>query len=249
VAELLRRIALFGATSAIVQEAARRFAADGDRIHCVGRNAERLRIVAEDLRSRGATEVTTEAIDLDLIEEHAALIRRADAALGGIEIALVGHGALVDQETANEDFNPALAGIKTNFLSPASLSLELARILKPRRAGTIAVIGSVAGDRGRRKNFAYGAAKGGLDIWLGGLRNDSAAHNIAVVTIKPGFVDTPMTAHMKKGLLFASARAVGGGVYRAILAKKDIAYVPWFWRWIMFVVRAIPEGVFKNLNI
>jgi NAD(P)-dependent dehydrogenase (short-subunit alcohol dehydrogenase family) len=107
----------------------------------------------------------------------------------------------------------------------------------------------VAGDRGRGSNFAYGAAKGGLALFAQGLRNRWHAAGVHVLTVKPGFVDTPMTTHVPKNPLFASAPAVAAAIVRAADARRDVVYVPWFWRWIMTIVRAIPERMFKKMGL
>jgi short-subunit dehydrogenase len=111
------------------------------------------------------------------------------------------------------------------------------------------VITSVAGDRGRQSNYVYGAAKGGLDRFLQGLRNRLHPAGVAVVTLKPGFVDTPMTAGVAKSPLFASSRRVGRAIHRAIEARRNVVYIPWFWRPIMFLITSMPEAVFKRLRL
>jgi len=137
----------------------------------------------------------------------------------------------------------------TNCASVISLLRILADYFEQQRRGCIAVISSVAGDRGRQSNYVYGAAKGAVTVFLQGLRNRLYKSGVAVVTIKPGTVDTPMTAGMKKGLLFASASSVGQGIYKAMLARKEVVYLPWFWRPIMFIIRSIPEPIFKKLSL
>src|SRR5690606_18496324 len=134
---------------------------------------------------------------------HAALVQEADAALGGIDLALLAHGVLGDQRVCETDFEAAKALLHTNFVSPASLLTHLANLLEPRGTGVLIVISSVAGDRGRQSNYVYGASKGGLSVWLQGLRNRLAPHGVRVLTVKPGFVDSPMTSHLPKNRLFA----------------------------------------------
>jgi decaprenylphospho-beta-D-erythro-pentofuranosid-2-ulose 2-reductase len=117
------------------------------------------------------------------------------------------------------------------------------------RNGCIAVISSVAGDRGRQSNYVYGAAKGALTVFLSGLRNRLVKAGVTVITIKPGFVDSPMTASFRKGFLWVSPAVVGRGVYRAIVSRKDVVYLPWYWRYIMMAVVLIPERMFKRLSL
>ena len=127
--------------------------------------------------------------------------------------------------------------------------MPLANRFEQSRGGCIAVISSVAGDRGRQSNYVYGSAKGGLDRFLQGLRNRLYRAGVAVVTIKPGFVDTPMTAALPKNALYASPRQVARGVYRAIEARRSVVYLPWFWRPIMLLIKLLPESVFKRLRL
>jgi len=245
----VKRIVVFGATSAIAQACARIWAGRGDALFLVGRNAERLEAVAGDLKVRGASQVEWLAHDLADLEAHESLVARADAALGGIDVALVAHGVLGDQMLLREDVSLAVESIHVNFVSAASLLAHLANLLERRKAGTIAVISSVAGDRGRQSNYVYGAAKAGLTAFASGLRNRLQKSGVSVVTIKPGFVDTPMTAHVKKGPLFARPDTVARAIVRAIDRRKDVVYVPGFWRLIMWVVRSIPERIFKRLSL
>ena len=245
----MKRIVVFGATSAIAQACARIWAGRGDALFLVGRNAERLEAVAGDLKVRGASQVEWLAHDLADLEAHESLVARADATLGGIDVALVAHGVLGDQMLLREDVPLAVESIHVNFVSAASLLAHLANLLERRKAGTIAVISSVAGDRGRQSNYVYGAAKAGLTAFASGLRNRLQKSGVSVVTIKPGFVDTPMTAHVKKGPLFARPDTVARAIVRAIDRRKDVVYVPGFWRLIMWVVRSIPERIFKRLSL
>jgi decaprenylphospho-beta-D-erythro-pentofuranosid-2-ulose 2-reductase len=246
--ELGPRVLVVGATSAIAAEAARLYATRGARLFLTARHPERLAAVAADLRVRGA-EVTTAVLD---VTDRAAVARTMDAAWSayeGLDIALVAHGVLPDQARGQADPAEALASFEVNLLSVVALLTPLANRFEAAGRGCIAVIGSVAGDRGRQSNYLYGAAKGGLDRFLEGLRNRLYPAGVAVVTLKPGFVDTPMTAGLRQGPLFVSARLAGRGVYRAIERRRPVAYIPWFWRPIMLVVRALPEAVFKRMRL
>ena len=246
----MSNILVFGATSAIAQETARLFAAAGDALYLVARNAERLNVVADDLRVRGARQAETEGLDANDTDAHEGLVRRAEEALGGLDTVLVAHGTLGDQAASEADFAAAEAELRTNFLSVVSLLTHVANRFERQRRGRIAVISSVAGDRGRKSNYVYGTAKGALTIFLQGLRNRLHAAGVQVTTIKPGFVDTPMTAHIAdKGPLFATPQQVARGIHRAIEQGRDVVYVPWFWWGIMTVIRAIPETVFKRLSL
>ncbi len=243
------RVLIVGATSAIATETARVYAAYGARLFLTGRHAERLDAVAADLRVRGAAAVETAVLDVTDRGRCAAVAEQAWQAFGGLDVALIAHGVLPDQASAQASADDALAAMEVNLLSAVALLTPLANRFEASGRGCIAVIGSVAGDRGRQSNYVYGAAKGGLDRFLQGLRNRLYHVGVAVVTLKPGFVDTPMTAGMPQGPLFASARRAGRAVHRAIERRRDVAYIPWFWRPIMAIVRAIPEPIFKRLRL
>lgn len=244
-----RRVLIVGATSAIAAETARAYAAYGARLFLTGRNPERLQAVAEDLKVRGASAVETAVLDVTDRRRAAEVTDAAWSAFGGLDVALLAHGVLPDQKRCQASADETVAALEVNFVATAALLTPLAERFEGARAGCIAVITSVAGDRGRQSNYVYGAAKGGLDRFLEGLRNRLFHSGVAVVTLKPGFVDTPMTAGLPQGPLFASARRVGRAIHRAIERRSNVAYVPWFWRPIMVVVRSLPEGVFKRLRL
>ncbi|RME50328.1 MAG: SDR family oxidoreductase [Caldilineae bacterium] len=245
-----RRVLIAGATSAIAQETAKRFAAAGDALFLAGRNRERLEAIAADLRVRGAERVGIAVLDLTETEQHPALIEEAADALGGLDTVLIAHGTLSDQSACQQDFALTEREMKTNFLSVVSLLTHLANRFEAQGYGTIAVISSVAGDRGRQSNYVYGAAKAGVSAFLQGLRNRLHRAGVTVITIKPGFVDTPMTAHIPdKGLLWVGPDVVGRGIYRAIQRRQDVVYLPWFWWGIMWVIKHIPEGIFKKMSL
>jgi len=242
------RLLIIGATSAIAQEAAKCFAADGAELFLVGRSAQKLQAIASDLTVRGAKRVETFVVDLDDFERHAAMIDAAITAFDGIDAALLAYGTLGDQRKCELSVAETTREFTTNCTSVLALLTLLANYFEGQRRGCIAVITSVAGDRGRRSNYVYGAAKGAVSLFLQGLRGRLSSAGVSVLTIKPGLVDTPMTANIKKGPIFASARAVGQGVYRAIQARKEVVYVPRYWRPIMLVVRSIPERAFKRVR-
>jgi short-subunit dehydrogenase len=245
----MNKILIVGATSAIAEATARIYAAKGARLFLVARNAQRLDAVAADLRTRGAAAVETEAMDANAFDRHRALVERADQALGGIDLALIAHGTLPDQKACERSFELIRTELETNCLSTLSLLTHLANLLEPRGTGTLAVISSVAGDRGRQSNYVYGTAKGAVSLFLQGLRNRLSKSGVRVLTIKPGFVDTPMTADFPKGALWAKPEQIASGIERAVEKGRDIVYLPGFWRLIMLVIRAIPEGIFKRLSL
>ncbi len=245
----MNKVLILGATSAIAQATVRLLSARGAALYLVGRNAEHLAAVAQDATTRGAARVASEALDLNDFAAHEALVERATAALGGLDGALLAHGVLGDQTASERSWTEAEKVLRTNFLSAASLLTVLANRFEAQKAGTLVVISSVAGDRGRQSNYIYGASKGALSVYLQGLRNRLARSGVAVVTVKPGFVDTPMTADMKKNALFASPEKVARGILRAADKRRNEVYLPGFWRLIMFIIRSIPEGIFKRLKL
>jgi short-subunit dehydrogenase len=247
-AEHSSRVLIVGATSAIATEAAKAFANRGARLFLTGRDLAKLGAVADDLRVRGASQVETTVLDVVDVARHSVAVDEAMTCWGGLDIVLIAHGTLPDQGRCQASAADALRALEVNFTATAALLTVVANRFESQRRGCIAVITSVAGDRGRRSNYVYGAAKGGLHVFLQGLRSRLYPAGVTVVEIKPGLVDTPMTAHLVKHALFASPRRVGDAVHRAILKGRDIAYVPWFWRFVMFGVRLLPERVFKRLK-
>lgn len=245
----MKRILIVGANSAIAREAARFFAAAGDELFLVARDAVKMETTANDLKARGASRVETFEMDANDFDRHGLILHEAEEILGGLDVLLIAHGTLPDQKACEASFEKTEEELRTNFLSIVSLVTLAANDFEKKKAGTIAVITSVAGDRGRPSNYVYGAAKGATSIFLSGLRARLSKANVAVVDIRPGFVDTPMTSSLPKNPLFASPEAVGRGVYMAIQKKKDVVYLPWFWRGIMTAVCMIPERIFKRLKI
>ncbi|HCB15316.1 MAG TPA: short-chain dehydrogenase [Gammaproteobacteria bacterium] len=246
----MRNILIIGATSAIAEATARRFAASGARFYLAGRNVERLAAIARDLEIRSGQPVVQESLDLDELDTHPALLERASQTLGGIDVALIAHGTLPDQQACQQSAPLTLAAIHTNALSVISLATLLANSFETRGRGTLIAISSVAGDRGRQSNYVYGAAKGMVSLFLQGLRNRLSRKGIQVITIKPGFVDTPMTAAFeKKGFLWAQPDHIAQGITAAVDRGRDEVYLPWFWRWIMMLIVHIPEGMFKRLKL
>lgn len=240
---------MVGATSAIAMATAREYAREGARLFLVARDAERLAAVAADLRVRGAAAVETAVLDARDRARHESLLDAVEATLGPPDVVLLAHGVLPDQSRCEQSVAATLESIEVNFTSTVALLTLLANRLEARRGGVIAVIGSVAGDRGRQSNYVYGAAKGGLAIFLQGLRNRLHRSGVVVVTLKPGFVDTPMTAAVPKNPLFASAATAGRAIHRAIERRRDVVYIPWFWRPIMAAVKSLPEALFKRLRL
>ena len=246
----MSKVLIIGATSAIAQATARIMAARGDALILVGRSEEKLKAVADDLLVRGAERVDFTAMDANETGKHEPLIGTVYEMLGGLDTVLIAHGILPDQEASQKDYDEAAQSLNTNFMSVVSFLTPIANRFEEQKHGCIAVISSVAGDRGRQSNYVYGTAKAAVSTFLSGLRNRLSKSGVAVVDIRPGFVDTPMTAEFeKKGFLWAKPEAIAKGIIKAIDKKKDIVYLPFFWRWIMLIIRCIPERIFKKLGL
>ncbi|WP_353072633.1 SDR family oxidoreductase [Tunturiibacter gelidiferens] len=244
-----RKILVLGATSGIAEATCRIWAAQGASLFLVARNAEKLAAVAADLKTRGASYIDTAVADLDDTDQHPSLLAHAINSLTGMDIAYLAHGVLGDQTDAERDFNTAAQILHTNFMAPVSLLTWLANFCVQRRSGTLAVLSSVAGDRGRKSNYVYGSSKAGLSAFLGGLRNRIDREGVTVLTIKPGPIKTAMTAGMPKSEKFADVDSVAESIVSAIDKRRDILYVPFQWQPIMFIIRNIPEMIFKKLNL
>jgi len=245
----MQKILIIGATSAIAEATARRWAARGEALFLVGRNAARLAAIAADLRVRGAAQVATLAMDATDYAAHAPMLDAAMVALGGLDVALIAHGTLPDQKACENSVELTLQEIDTNALSVVALATRFGEKFAAQGYGALAVISSVAGDRGRQSNYVYGAAKGMVSLFLQGLRNRLAKQGVQVLTIKPGFVDTPMTASFKKGALWAQPDDIARGIVQGIDKGRDELYLPGFWWLIMTVIRHIPERIFKRLSL
>jgi decaprenylphospho-beta-D-erythro-pentofuranosid-2-ulose 2-reductase len=243
------RILILGATSSIAIATARELAVCGTSMYLVARTASKLEVVACDLMTRGAANVTTQVLDLNDTGAHPEMLATAAETLGGIELALIAHGLLGDQEAAQANYAVAESILVTNFLSAVSLCTWLGNYFELRGQGVLAAISSVAGDRGRKSNYVYGASKGALNIFLDGLRNRIDRHGVQVLTIRPGFVATPMTAHLPQNALFADPNVIAAGILKAIAARQDIVYLPPMWALVMWIVRSIPQSLFKKMNM
>lgn len=244
----MRKVLVIGATSAIAEATARLFAADGDALFLVGRSAAHLEHVADDLRTRGAARVDTFVMDANDLSAHETMLTRAEDALGELDTVLIAYGTLPDQAACERDVDLALAAWQTNAASPMALLTRLANRLEARGHGTLAVISSVAGERGRKTNYVYGSAKAALTTFLEGLRHRLHGRGVHVLTIKPGLVDTPMTESFEKGVLWSTPERVARDIHRAIGRQREELYTPGFWRFVMLVIRNMPRWLFKRTN-
>ncbi|MFY2763398.1 SDR family oxidoreductase [Arenimonas sp. MALMAid1274] len=242
----MQRILIIGASSAIAEATAREFARRGARLFLVARDPERLEAICADLRLRGAT-ADGHVLDANDIPGHGAMLDAAWASLGTVDVALIAHGTLPDQAACSASVQLSLREFATNGTSVIALCAALAQRLQA--PATLAVISSVAGDRGRASNYLYGSAKSAVSAFTSGLRQALNGSGVNVLTIKPGFVDTPMTAAFKKGALWATPAQVAAGIVRAVEKRRAVAYLPWFWWGIMRVITHIPEFVFRRIKL
>ncbi|MEX0644335.1 MAG: SDR family NAD(P)-dependent oxidoreductase [Parvularculaceae bacterium] len=249
----LRRVVILGALSTIAEATARRLAAEGAALALVARDEKRLAAVANDLRLRGAVNVVTDVRDLEAEDDKRAALETLSKSLGGLDAVLLFYGALGDQATANENVDELRRIMSVNFKSAAEWMAAGADALKAsqHRRPVLLAVSSVAGDRGRRSNYAYGAAKGGLSIFMQGLAHRLAAEGkTRAMVVKLGFVKSAMTAHLNPGgPLWAEPEAVAGSIVRAMDRGGPIVYAPWFWQWIMLAVRLTPAPIFNKVNL
>jgi short-subunit dehydrogenase len=244
------RIVVVGATSRIAEHCCRLWANAGScEFVLVGRNASYLDRIADDLRVRGAAVRTEAMVDFtDALAVGEAVARWA--ADGAIDIAMIAHGVLPEQTACQSDLALTRATIAVNALSPALFAEAFATAMTAAGKGTIAMLGSVAGDRGKRSNYTYGAAKGLVERYAEGLQHRFARGPLKVVLIKPGPTDTPMSARYKEGgRRVAPVDAVAADIVEAVKKGRPVTYSPSYWRPVMFVIRALPNFVFNRLNI
>jgi len=239
-----RQVLIFGATSAVAAEVAVLCAERGDRLHLVGRNPDKL---AEVARRCAATRVTTQTADFAELERNEACVSEALRALGRVDCVLIAHGDLGNQLASERSIDEAERIFRINYTSVVSLLIPLANYLEQSKAGTLGVITSVAGERGRPRNYSYGAAKAALNTYLQGLRTRLYASGVSVTTIKLGPVDTPMTHDHEKHALFGKPAPVARSILRALDARVSEAYVPFFWQGIMPIVKNTPEWLFQRV--
>ncbi len=245
----MREILILGATSAIAGAIAEEFARAGDRIYLAGRDLESLERRAADLAIRYSCSVSTGAVDALDFDAHAAFIEQAISTLGGLDGVVYAIGHLGDQPADSHDPEGARQIIDVNFTAAVSLLAPVANFLESRKHGFILGLSSVAGDRGRQSNYVYGAAKGALSLYLQGLRNRLDRKGVKVTTLKLGFVDTAMTYGKEGMFLVAPPERIGRLAVRTLEKPAGVYYLPAFWRVLMWVIRSIPERLFKRLNL
>jgi decaprenylphospho-beta-D-erythro-pentofuranosid-2-ulose 2-reductase len=245
----MSKIVIFGATSAIAERFARICALRGDEICLVARNEQKLLAIKQDLEIRGAKQVQIFCLDLNERNLHEDLVSSVFSKEKKVDLVLFAHGILGDQSLAERKFSHAENIISSNFTSTVSLLHEVAKHFEIQRSGIIVVISSVAGDRGRASNYVYGSSKAALSAFCSGLRQRMYRFGVSVITVKPGFVDTPMTRDFKKGILWVKPERIARGIHWAVKNRKPVVYLPRFWFLIMLVIKIIPEKIFQKLKI
>lgn len=245
-------VLILDATSGIARALAHRLSQDGHSLILAGRNHEELTRIAADLRLRH--HVNAEVAEFSALDyaSHPEFfencIRQTSGRLHGV---LLCYGDMLPQAATEKSFDDARRVIDVNFTSAVSILSQAATYLEERKSGFIGVISSVAGDRGRQSNYTYGAAKAGLSAFTQGLRNRLYKSGVHVLTIKPGFVATRMTAGLlnPKSPLVASPEKVANDIVRAIKRRRTVLYTPWFWRPIMTLICSIPESIFRKMKL
>ncbi len=242
-----RTVVILGSTSSIARAVAIAFGGNGYNVILGARDAEENEIVAADIRARCGLEANALPFGAEDFDGHPDFFRECcDLAGDSLQGVVLCFGFMDAQAKAQQDFSVARRTVDVNYTAAISILELFAGHFEKRREGFIAVVSSVAGDKGRQSNYIYGSAKGGLNVYLQGLRNRLFHAGVHVTTIKPGFVDTKMTFGLPGLFLVASPEKAGKAIFYAIRKRKNVAYVPWFWRYIMLIFQHIPEFVFKR---
>ncbi|WP_434997435.1 SDR family oxidoreductase [Vibrio scophthalmi] len=246
----MRKVLIVGATSAMAEAVARKFAQQNDRLFLVGRNKDKLSVIASDLLVRGADKVAIFEMDANDIAKHNDMLKQAQIDLEGLDTVLIAHGTFSDQKSCEQNVQTMLQELNTNGISTIALLTKIANIFEQQKMGTIGVISSVAGDRGRSSNYVYGSAKAAVSTFLEGLRVRMFKADVHVIDIRPGFVATPMTKDLNlPKSLTVTADVVALDIVRAFEKKKNVLYTPFFWRYIMLIIKSIPPAIFNRLSL
>ncbi len=246
----IKNILILGANSGMARALAREMVSPQVQLILAGRKVEELEKSAKDLEIRGRGPCP-KVISFNALEtgQHDQFLSEVRSRVGTLDEAYLFFGQLHEQAEAQKDFGLAREMLMTNYVGAVSILERLAACMEKRGQGMIIGVSSVAGDRGRQSNYLYGSSKAGLTVYLQGLRNRLARSGVHVLTVKPGFVDTPMTRNKKKGLLFTKPEVIAQGILKAVRARKNSVYLPWFWKYIMLIIRSVPESVFKKLKM
>lgn len=242
-------ILILGASSTIAHACARRWAREGANLYLIARNPQKLETLAADLRVQGAAQVYCQTLDFDQLEQHASALEQVTQSIPVVDQVLLAFGTLPDQARCEHDHKAAEQAFHTNASAPLALLGRVAELMAAQGHGRIGVISSVAGDRGRQSNYIYGSAKAAVSCYCEGLRARLQPLGISVSDIRPGFVDTAMTADLElPTALLAQPDDVARSIVSAMQKRRDVVYTPWFWAWIMLIIRLIPRPIFKRLK-
>lgn len=244
----MTQILIVGATSAMARGAAFAWAAQGHRLLLAGRDVNELARLASDIQVRFQTRAEVIELDLDHNADRPAWVVNLEAEYGQVDGVLLAAGWMPDSESMRRG-DDAMRVIQRNYTGPVALLNAFADVFEQRELGFIVGIASVAGDRGRQSNYPYGAAKAGFATYLAGLRNRLFHAGVSVMTVKPGFVDTRMTFGLPGLFLVADPMQVGEVIVHAQRRGRNEIYVPGFWRFILLIIRHVPEFVFKRLKL
>ncbi len=244
-----KKVLLIGATSSISRALAVEMAKKGWRLHLAARDSFEVERIAQDLYIRYGIAVSWSIFEAQKYEHHSLFFEKIITELGGVDGVIISLGELGEQDQAQEDFAQTQRIIDSNYTGVISVLTYVANYLEKQQHGFIIGISSVAGDRGRQSNYIYGSAKGGLSLFLQGLRNRLSKSGVHVLTVKPGFVDTKMTFGKPGMFSVASPEQVAIAILKGLQKNKNIIYVPWFWWGVMTIIRSIPESIFKKLKL
>ncbi|MEM9684427.1 MAG: SDR family NAD(P)-dependent oxidoreductase, partial [Pseudomonadota bacterium] len=239
---------VMGASSSIGRAFARQAAADGADIVLAGRDTDDLQRLAADVALRADCDVDVIYFDAQATGQHEEFVDRCVGRDGSINLMLL-FGTMPDQDATDADFELARQSIEVNYVGAVSVLNRFAPHLEKQGAGKVVVLSSVAGDRGRIKNYLYGSAKGALNLYLQGLRARLQRSEVSVTTVKAGFMDTDMTFGLPGMFLVASPEDCAAACLKLSDKGREVAYFPFFWWGIMTIIKAIPERIFKRLSI
>lgn len=246
----MKKVIVLGATSGIALEVQRQLAQRACELLLVARSPERLAALRADLLARGAPRVLTYSADLSFVAQHNGVMEFTCRKFPDFDTVLLAYGSMHNQKDSQKSIRVLSEELQVNFFSASAVLTLFAAELERRRTGCIAAITSVAGDRGRRSNYVYGSAKGGLSLFLQGLRSRLYAAGVRVITIKPGPVKTPMTDGLPHAAHFADPQQVARAIIRGLERRApDVLYTPRIWRYIMTGIQLIPEAIFKRLPL
>lgn len=245
----MKKILIIGANSTIAKDCSKIWAESKSCFYLVARNKKDLKKISINLFKIGAKKVYQFSTDLNNFSKHEHIINSAIKVLGKIDIVLIAHGLLSNQKKCESDLSETLRSIKTNALSTINLLTLLSNYFEKKKYGKIIVLSSVAGDRGRSSNYVYGSSKALLSTFVEGMQQRLYKSKVLLIHFKLGFVDTNMTRKIKKNFLWSSSRYVSKKITQSINKNKLEIYTPFFWKYIMLIIKFIPNFIYKKLSL